>query len=184
MSDAQLEIEARWSRWLLERNLRGARIVLLLAGFFYPAFAVLDYLVAPASALPVLYASRVVVTLYTLAMLAAIRTPFAARRVTLLTALYILVVGGGIGVMIWALGGYRSPYYAGLNLVMLGAGVLFVWPARVAIVVHGSIVLMYLVMVALYESWTSPFIVLFSIPVALVGALLALALSGETMNLN
>jgi outer membrane protein TolC/preprotein translocase subunit SecF len=46
-----------------------------------------------------------------------------------------------------------------------------------------GIVLMYLVMVALYESWTSPFIVLFSIPVALVGALLALALSGETMNL-
>ncbi len=46
-----------------------------------------------------------------------------------------------------------------------------------------GIVLMYLVMVALYESWVSPFIVLFSIPVALVGALLALALSGETMNL-
>lgn len=46
-----------------------------------------------------------------------------------------------------------------------------------------GIVLMYLVMVALYESWLSPFIVLFSIPVALVGALLALALSGETMNL-
>ena len=46
-----------------------------------------------------------------------------------------------------------------------------------------GIVLMYLVMVALYESWSSPFIVLFSIPVALVGALLALALSGETMNM-
>ncbi|MBV6439393.1 MAG: AcrB/AcrD/AcrF family protein [Haliscomenobacteraceae bacterium CHB4] len=46
-----------------------------------------------------------------------------------------------------------------------------------------GIVLMYLVMVALYESWSSPFIVLFSIPVALVGALLALALSGETMNI-
>ena len=46
-----------------------------------------------------------------------------------------------------------------------------------------GIVLMYLVMVALYESWSAPFIVLFSIPVALVGALLALALSGETMNL-
>ncbi|HRI59458.1 MAG TPA: efflux RND transporter permease subunit, partial [Saprospiraceae bacterium] len=46
-----------------------------------------------------------------------------------------------------------------------------------------GIVLMYLVMVALYESWTSPFIVLFSIPAALIGALLALGLSGESMNL-
>lgn len=52
-----------------------------------------------------------------------------------------------------------------------------------ALALLAGIVLMYLVMVALYESWVSPFIVLFSIPVALVGALLALALSGETMNL-
>ncbi|MCB9315412.1 MAG: efflux RND transporter permease subunit [Lewinellaceae bacterium] len=52
-----------------------------------------------------------------------------------------------------------------------------------ALALLAGIVLMYLVMVALYESWSSPFIVLFSIPVALVGAMLALALSGETMNI-
>ncbi|MDP5172411.1 MAG: efflux RND transporter permease subunit [Bacteroidia bacterium] len=42
-----------------------------------------------------------------------------------------------------------------------------------------GIVLVYLIMVALYESLVYPFVVLFSIPVALIGALLALAL---TMN--
>jgi len=46
-----------------------------------------------------------------------------------------------------------------------------------------AIVLVYLIMVALYESMIYPFVVLFSIPVALIGALLALALAMETLNI-
>jgi hydrophobe/amphiphile efflux-1 (HAE1) family protein len=46
-----------------------------------------------------------------------------------------------------------------------------------------AILFMYLVMVALYNSWVSPFVVLFSIPVAVVGALLALALTGNALNI-
>jgi len=46
-----------------------------------------------------------------------------------------------------------------------------------------AILLVYLIMVALYESAIYPFVVLFSIPVALVGALLALALAMETLNI-
>ncbi|MBO0935869.1 efflux RND transporter permease subunit [Fibrella sp. HMF5335] len=45
-----------------------------------------------------------------------------------------------------------------------------------------AIVFMYLVMVALYNSWAYPFVVLFSIPVALFGALFALALSMNSLN--
>lgn len=46
-----------------------------------------------------------------------------------------------------------------------------------------AILLVYLIMVALYESLVYPFVVLFSIPVALIGALLALALTMETLNI-
>ncbi len=46
-----------------------------------------------------------------------------------------------------------------------------------------SILFVYLIMVALYNSWVSPFVVLFSIPVAMVGAFLALALSMSTMDI-
>ncbi|PWG79245.1 efflux RND transporter permease subunit [Pararcticibacter amylolyticus] len=46
-----------------------------------------------------------------------------------------------------------------------------------------GIVLVYLIMVALYESVIYPFVVLFSIPVAIIGALLALALTMETLNI-
>ena len=44
-----------------------------------------------------------------------------------------------------------------------------------------AILLVYFIMVALYESVVYPFVVLFSIPVALVGALLALALTMESL---
>ncbi|UFH54026.1 efflux RND transporter permease subunit [Spirosoma sp. KNUC1025] len=44
-----------------------------------------------------------------------------------------------------------------------------------------AILLVYFIMVALYESVVYPFVVLFSIPVALIGALLALALSMQSL---
>lgn len=46
-----------------------------------------------------------------------------------------------------------------------------------------ALVLVYLVMVALYNSYLYPFVVLFSIPVAIIGALLALALTGESLTI-
>lgn len=46
-----------------------------------------------------------------------------------------------------------------------------------------AIIFVYLVMVALYNSYRYPFVVLFSIPLAVVGAFLALALTGESMSI-
>jgi HAE1 family hydrophobic/amphiphilic exporter-1 len=46
-----------------------------------------------------------------------------------------------------------------------------------------SIIFVYLIMVALYNSYIYPFVVLFSIPVAIVGALLALAMTMQSLNI-
>jgi HAE1 family hydrophobic/amphiphilic exporter-1 len=46
-----------------------------------------------------------------------------------------------------------------------------------------SFALIYCLMVILYGSFVTPFVIMFSIPVALIGALLALALAGQTINL-
>ena len=46
-----------------------------------------------------------------------------------------------------------------------------------------SILLVYLIMVALYDSYVYPFVVMFSIPVALIGAFLALALAMQNMSI-
>jgi multidrug efflux pump subunit AcrB len=46
-----------------------------------------------------------------------------------------------------------------------------------------SILLVYLVMVALYDNFVTPFVVLFSIPLSFIGALLLLALTNQTLNI-
>lgn len=46
-----------------------------------------------------------------------------------------------------------------------------------------AILLVYFVMVSLYNSYLYPFVVLFSLPVAIIGAFLALALSGQNLSL-
>jgi HAE1 family hydrophobic/amphiphilic exporter-1 len=46
-----------------------------------------------------------------------------------------------------------------------------------------SIILMYLTMVLLYNNWIDPFVVMFSIPFSILGAILALALSGTSLNI-
>ncbi|MFM8488060.1 MAG: efflux RND transporter permease subunit, partial [Bacteroidota bacterium] len=44
-----------------------------------------------------------------------------------------------------------------------------------------SLLLVYLIMVALYDNWIYPLVVLVSIPLAVIGAFLALALAGENL---
>ncbi len=46
-----------------------------------------------------------------------------------------------------------------------------------------SILLVYLILVALYDSYYYPFVVLFSIPLAIIGALLALALTKQSLSI-
>lgn len=46
-----------------------------------------------------------------------------------------------------------------------------------------AIILVYLVMVGLYDSFVHPFVVLFAIPLSFIGALLALALSNNSLNI-
>lgn len=46
-----------------------------------------------------------------------------------------------------------------------------------------ALIFVYLVMVALYNSYLYPFVVLFSIPVAVIGALFALAMTGESLTI-
>jgi HAE1 family hydrophobic/amphiphilic exporter-1 len=46
-----------------------------------------------------------------------------------------------------------------------------------------AIIFMYMIMVALYDSYIYPFVVMFSVPVAMIGALLALALTMKSLSI-
>ena len=73
------------------------------------------------------------------------------------------------------------------------AGVKYIWSGdmenqsegfgSLGIALLAAIILVYLVMVALYNSFVYPFVVLFSIPLSFIGALLALALTNNSLNI-
>ncbi|HLI97972.1 MAG TPA: efflux RND transporter permease subunit [Candidatus Baltobacteraceae bacterium] len=60
-----------------------------------------------------------------------------------------------------------------MHQILLGMGISMIL----------SVILVFLLMVALYNSYSSPFIILFSVPVAAVGAIGALLITHETLNL-
>jgi len=73
------------------------------------------------------------------------------------------------------------------------AGVNYLWSGdmenqtegmgTLGIALLAAIVLVYLVMVSLYDSFVYPFVVLFSIPLALIGVMVILAITGNTINI-
>ncbi|RYE16861.1 MAG: efflux RND transporter permease subunit, partial [Sphingobacteriales bacterium] len=73
------------------------------------------------------------------------------------------------------------------------SGVAYIWSGdmenqsegfgSLGVALLAAIVLVYLIMVALYNSFVYPFVVLFSIPLSIIGALLALALTNNSLNL-
>lgn len=71
------------------------------------------------------------------------RAPLGAQHARI-TSGYMYLVALGICVMVYSLGGLTSPYYAGLNLVMIGTGLLYIWPLHVSAALNGGIFLSWL----------------------------------------
>ena len=73
------------------------------------------------------------------------------------------------------------------------AGVTYIWSkdmenqtegfGTLGIALLAAIILVYLVMVSLYDSFVYPFVVLFSIPLALIGVMVILAITGNSLNI-
>jgi len=90
-------------------------------------------------------------------------------------------------------GTVASEWEAGIKNLKMPAGVTYLWGGdmenqsegfgSLGIALLAAIVLVYLIMVALYNSFVYPFVVLFSIPLSIIGALLALALTNNSLNL-
>ena len=90
-------------------------------------------------------------------------------------------------------GTVAAEWQAAFDKLPRPTGVSYVWSGdmenqsegfgSLGIALLAAIVLVYLIMVALYNSFVYPFVVLFSIPLSIIGALLALALTNNSLNL-
>ncbi|SEH79734.1 heavy metal efflux pump, CzcA family/hydrophobe/amphiphile efflux-1 (HAE1) family protein [Paenimyroides aquimaris] len=90
-------------------------------------------------------------------------------------------------------GDLATEWEAEFSKLELKPGVAFKWGGNkenqdegfgtLGIALMAAVLLVYSVMVLLYDSFSKPFIILFSIPLSFIGALLFLALTNETLNI-
>jgi len=155
-SGSPVDTEQAWAAWQLQRNARGLRSALFMAMGLYPLFGILDYLTAPKQWLWLLFSTRGLITLVTLIMFGVVKSPLFTRRSNLISAGFMVLASLGISVMTVFMGGLASPYYAGLSLMTVGCGLLFVWPMQVVITTHVIIVASFLLPNLLFSRGADP----------------------------
>ncbi|HEX4341412.1 MAG TPA: ATP-binding protein [Polyangiaceae bacterium] len=104
-----------------------------------PAGFLLDGLTEPEHFWPFLWI-RLGASAAAVALLGLSYVGIASQHVVLLGAGPPLVCATAIELMVLRLGGYASPYYAGLNLCILAVGVLYTWRWWQAAAVSGAVV--------------------------------------------
>lgn len=102
----------------------------------------------------------------------------------------VTVQGQNVGV---ASGTIVTQWQEKLDKLEKPTGVNYIWGGdqenqsegfgTLGIALLAAIILVYLIMVGLYDSFAHPFVVLFAIPLSFIGALLALALTNNTLNI-
>ena len=116
------------------RNVAGLRLAALLISILFPLFWLLDWVVLPEWAIVTLLL-RLLGISYSLGIwITTFRWhDLVYRYVNRLAISLGILTACLITIMTWLDDGYESPYYAGLNLVILGCSLLFAWPLRLSI---------------------------------------------------
>src|SRR5262245_60561494 len=114
------------------KGLCSERVVVLyyLGIVLLPVFGILDYFIAPTPLLHSFLILRLIAAVILLAILLIAYPTIGKQRPELLVVLGPPIVGGSISLMTIPTGGYESPYYAGLNLVILGVTLVMPFSLR------------------------------------------------------
>lgn len=130
------------------RDLRLGSLASLVA---FSLFAVLDLIVVDESIQPVILAIRCVDVLAILFLFVTFHFAHEWLNRWIIPASFgvVLVSSLGIAAMTWFYQGCESPYYAGVNLVLLAAGFLFLWPPWLFLTLY----------VAVYLTFMAPLII-------------------------
>lgn len=130
----QQELLASFEGLLKRRNLAGLRLGSLLISLIFPLFWALDWVVMPSWVMMTLWL-RLFAMLCSLAVWIATyrHNELLYRQANSVGISLGLLIAWLIAVMAWLDDGYESPYYAGLNLIILGASFLFAWPLRISL---------------------------------------------------
>ncbi len=134
----------RFAAHVAAHNVGAARLASLLVGTLMPAGVALDWVTHPEQ-VKLFGALRIGATLLSAATFLFTYTGWARRHSFLVGTLPAIIASSAIEVMIEHLGGYASPYYAGLNLCILGMGIVFTWRGRETAVICFVVIAIWLV---------------------------------------
>ena len=122
LSTAYLEDDRR-------QRVMHSKIGCILALVLMPAGFTLDYFVYEDLQWELL-ASRMLCDLGVLGILGLLFTPFGSKNIRILGVAWALLPCAAISWMIWFTEGVASPYYAGLNLVIIAVSLLMPWTLK------------------------------------------------------
>jgi diguanylate cyclase (GGDEF)-like protein len=130
---------------LAPRNAAALLVEARLGVALVPAFWALDWVVMPEQIWTLLWI-RAVPTAFGLVILALRRLSPAwfERRVNPLAFCFSLMVAWSIALMCFLHEGYQSPYYAGINLLMLCVGLLYSWRTWMAVAFNLAVYMFYM----------------------------------------
>jgi signal transduction histidine kinase len=136
-------------------RIRNYRIACILAFIFMPAGATLDWFVYP-DKMSHFLTLRLSCSAALLFIWWLIKTPVGQKHYKALGLLLPALPGFFISWMIAETEGPASPYYAGLNLVLLGAGLILRWTLVDSVLVFLQTLLFYLAACAIHQWQLNP----------------------------
>ena len=127
-----------------ERTVRvqNFRVACILAFIFMPAGSILDYVVYRGY-FPEFLILRLICSALLLFILWFVKTPVGSRYYRFLGLTLPALPSFFISAMIYQTDGPESPYYAGLNLVLLGAALVLRWSLKDSLIVFLELMALY-----------------------------------------
>lgn len=118
ISSDQLSLRAGFEAETRDKAVRDTRLTAIVASILFLLFCILDYFAYPRSFL-LFFLIRCVVVLGSGLIFLLMWTQVGTRHPRLFAMLEYMLCGSGIVLMVHLSDGYASPYYAGVNLVLM-----------------------------------------------------------------
>ncbi len=147
------EVGEAYITYKKEKALVLAKVACFLIFTLVPLFAFLDYFVNP-QYFKELLIIRVVCSVSTIVLFILTFASKGRHYGLVIEMAAFLIVGLSISFMVRFVGGYESPYYAGLNLVFLGIAILVPWGIRESLILCCVIYASYILPIIFYDQIT------------------------------
>jgi two-component system sensor histidine kinase PhcS len=146
-------VEQAYNQYEREVAIANIKIGCILGMVLVPSFAIIDYTVYPNLAGEFLLL-RLACSALIGVFFSVLLTSFGTRNYRVFGVVLVLLPGSCISYMIYRTQGADSPYYAGLNLVLLVVGFVLRWTFRESLIAVSLVVAEYLAACRLHAPFT------------------------------